>query len=148
MTLTEDMNDMLGSLLGDPESMEQIKELADMLRAETSSAGGSSESGCSDGSSGGTPSGGAPSGGGGMNLSSLAGMLGGGINPQMLSAVSGVMAAVSGEDKNRALLLALRPHLSAEKQERVDKAVKMLKIYAAFNAIKDSGALGSLDKLL
>lgn len=135
---------MLGSLLSDPESLEQIKELADMLKAETSSAGGSSESSPSDGG----VSGGASSAGGSMDLTSLAGMLGGGINPQMLSAVSGIMAAVSGEDKNRDLLLALRPHLSAERQERVDKAVKMLKIYAAFNAIKDSGALGSLDKLL
>ena len=30
----EDMNDMLGSLLSDPESMQQIKELADMLKSD------------------------------------------------------------------------------------------------------------------
>lgn len=35
----EDMNDMLGSLLSDPESMQQIKELADMLKSEMPSDG-------------------------------------------------------------------------------------------------------------
>ena len=41
----EDMNDMLGSLLSDPESMQQIKELADMLKSEMPSDGKSGESG-------------------------------------------------------------------------------------------------------
>ena len=35
-----------------------------------------------------------------------------------------------------------------QKQERVDKAVRMLKLYSAANALKDSGLLGSLDSLL
>ncbi len=128
------MNEMLGSLLSDPESMEQIKELADMLREETSSVGGSSDK----------------SGGSGAGLASLAGMLGGqnGINPDIISALSSVLSAMNGEDKNRTLLLALRPHLSGEKQEKLDKAVRMLKIYAAVNALKDSGVLGNIDKLI
>lgn len=128
----EDMNDMLGSLLNDPESMQQIKELADMLKSEMPSEEKSTESGQ-----------------GGFDFSSLAGLMGGqGFDPNMLTAVSKVLAAMNGEDKNRALLMALRPHLSGDKQERVDKAVKMLRLYSAANALKDSGLLGSLDSLL
>ena len=127
----EDMNDMLGSLLSDPESMQQIKELADMLKSEMPSDGKSGESGQ-----------------GGFDFGSLAGLMGGQFDPNMLTAVSKVLAAMNGEDKNRALLMALRPHLSGDKQERVDKAVRMLKLYSAANALKDSGLLGSLDSLL
>jgi len=125
----EDMNDMLGSLLGDPESMRQIKELADMLKSEMPSDGKN------------------PS--GSPDLSSLAGMMGGqGIDPNMLAAIGKALAAMNGEDKDRALLMALKPHLSEDKQARVDKAVKMLKLYSAARALKDSGLLGSLDSLL
>lgn len=130
----EDMNDMLGSLLSDPESMQQIKELADMLKSEMPSDGKSGESGQSSQ--------------GGFDFGSLAGLMGGQFDPNMLTAVSKVLAAMNGEDKNRALLMALRPHLSGDKQERVDKAVRMLKLYSAANALKDSGLLGSLDSLL
>lgn len=130
----EDMNDMLGSLLSDPESVQQIKELADMLKSEMPSDGKSGESGQSSQS--------------GFDFGSLAGLMGGQFDPNMLTAVSKVLAAMNGEDKNRALLMALRPHLSGDKQERVDKAVRMLKLYSAANALKDSGLLGSLDSLL
>ena len=128
----EDMNDMLGSLLSDPESMQQIKELADMLKSEMPSDGKSGESGQNGQSSQ-----------GGFDFGSLAGLMGGQFDPNMLTAVSKVLAAMNGEDKNRALL-----HLSGDKQERVDKAVRMLKLYSAANALKDSGLLGSLDSLL
>lgn len=136
----EDMNDMLGSLLSDPESMQQIKELADMLKSEMPSDGKSGESG-QNGQNG-------QSSQGGFDFGSLAGLMGGQFDPNMLTAVSKVLAAMNGEDKNRALLMALRPHLSGDKQERVDKAVRMLKLYSAANALKDSGLLGSLDSLL
>ena len=133
----EDMNDMLGSLLSDPESMQQIKELADMLKSEMPSDGKSGESGQNGQSSQ-----------SGFDFGSLAGLMGGQFDPNMLTAVGKVLAAMNGEDKNRALLMALRPHLSGDKQERVDKAVRMLKLYSAANALKESGLLGSLDSLL
>lgn len=140
----DDMNDMLSSILSDPESMQQIKELADMLKAESGndSPGGGQEQ----------PSGG--SGDGGMSaLMGLLGNMGGGdggspINADMLGMLSTLMTAAGGEDKNRSLLLALRPHLSGDKQVKLDKAVKMLKIYSMAQALKDSGLLGSIDKLI
>ena len=119
------------------------KELADMLKSEMPSDGKSGESGQNgqNGQNG-------QSSQSGFDFGSLAGLMGGQFDPNMLTAVSKVLAAMNGEDKNRALLMALRPHLSGDKQERVDKAVRMLKLYSAANALKDSGLLGSLDSLL
>ncbi len=45
------------------------------------------------------------------------------------------------DDRSR-LLLALKPHLSAKRQERVDKAVKILKLLDMLPLLQDSGFLG------
>lgn len=54
-----------------------------------------------------------------------------------------VMGSVSN-DKNAELLLALRPLLKEEKRGKVDKAVKMLKLFAVWTVLKDSGMLSDL----
>ena len=121
----DNMNDMLSSVLGDPESLRQIQELADMLKDETGDSSQDnktdtgSESGRSDG-----------------------------FDPAMLMSIMGAVSAAGGDDKNRSLILALKPYLSSERQARADKAVKFLKMYAVFNELKKSGMLNNLDKLL
>ena len=121
----DNMNDMLSSVLGDPESLRQIQELADMLKDETgdssqnNNADSASENGNSDG-----------------------------FDPAMLMSIMGAVSAAGGDDKNRSLILALKPYLSSERQARADKAVKFLKMYAVFNELKKSGMLNNLDKLL
>jgi hypothetical protein len=47
-------------------------------------------------------------------------------------------------DKSAELLLALRPLLKEEKQAKVDKAVKMLKLFAVWTILKDSGLLNDI----
>lgn len=121
----DNMNDMLNSVLGDPESLRQIQELADMLKDET---GDSSQDNNTDTAS--------------ENASSD------GFDPAMLMSIMGAVSAAGGDDKNRSLILALKPYLSSERQARADKAVKFLKMYAVFNELKKSGMLNNLDKLL
>ncbi len=121
----DNMNDMMSSVLGDPESLQQIKELAELLKSETEGSSDKEQS-SSQSSDGGT----------------------GGFDPAMLMGLMGAVSAAEGEDKNRALLLALKPYLSSERQAKADKAVKLLKIYAVFNELKKSGMLKNLDKLL
>ena len=121
----DNMNEMLNSVLGDPESLQQIKELADLLNSET---GGGTETEppaqkSSEDSSG-------------------------GFDPAMLMGLMGAVSAAGSDDKNRALILALKPYLSSERQAKADKAVKLLKMYAVFSELKKSGMLGNLDKLL
>ncbi len=121
----DNMNDMLNSVLGDPESLRQIQELADMLKDET---GDSSQDKKADVAS--------------ENDSSD------GFDPAMLMSIMGAVSAAGGDDKNRSLILALKPYLSSERQARADKAVKFLKMYSVFNELKKSGMLNNLDKLL
>ncbi len=50
----------------------------------------------------------------------------------------------SGTDERSRLLLALKPHLSEKRRERVDRAVKILKLIDMLPLIQDSGVLGIL----
>lgn len=118
----DNMNDMLSSVLGDPESLQQIKELADLLKSETDGGSEVSQTSADDCS--------------------------GGFDPAMLMGLMGAVSAAGNDDKNRALILALKPYLSSERQAKADKAVKLLKMYAVFSELKKSGMLGNLDKLL
>ena len=48
------------------------------------------------------------------------------------------------DDPDAALLLALKPHLRAERQKKVEKAVKMLKLLSMWTLLKESGMLKDL----
>jgi hypothetical protein len=61
-----------------------------------------------------------------------------------LMKLSGIIGAANANDSDTALLLALKPHLRAERQQRVDRAVKVLKLIAVFNAAKESGLIGDI----
>lgn len=122
----DSINDMMSSVLGDPESLQQIKELADLLKSETEGSSDNSET----------------------EKPSASEESSGGFDPAMLMSLMGAVSAAGNDDKNRSLILALKPYLSAERQERADKAVKLLRIYAVFNELKKSGMLSNLDKLL
>ncbi len=50
----------------------------------------------------------------------------------------------SGKTENERLLLALKPHLSSERQKKVDTAVKILKLLELAPFIKESGLLGGI----
>lgn len=111
----DDMMGKLSELLSDGESVRQISELAKMFMDETGGQGDES-SGSESPQEPGFDIGKV------MQLTSLAG-------------------AMSQKDPNTDLLLALRPHLSPEKQQRVDKAVRLLKLLAVFSVAKENGLL-------
>ena len=115
------MEDMLGKmqeLLSDPESMQQISELADMLRSETGDVPPPSDGECSSDAGGGLP-----------------------FDPMMLLKLGELWQDSQKQDDNTALLLALRPHLQSERREKVDRAVKLLKLLTIWNTLKESGML-------
>lgn len=121
----DDIAEKIGSLLADEESMRQIKELAAMFSAE----GGFSGTGEA-----------APEGGTGSEETGL---------PDInFAAVMQLMGAMSRSDRNCDLLIALKPHLCAERQRKLDRAVKLLKLYNAFVAARESGMLNDIEKLL
>lgn len=128
-----------------------------MLSADAGS-GGSGESvsgngntdsaqtpGTGDTYSGGEAAGDAGSSNEGFDPSSLFGLFGsGGIDLNMIMGLGKVLSAAGSDDKNTALLMALKPHLSSQRQGKVDKAVRLLKMYSMFIALKDSGMLGQM----
>ncbi len=124
------MDDIFGKmqeLLSDPESMKQISELAQMLKQETTDAGSEP----------------APSAGEAPEEKEVSQKKADGFpfDPSMLLQFGQILNASQKSDKNTELLLALRPHLRQERQEKVDRAVKLLRLLAVWNLLKDNGLL-------
>lgn len=131
------------NVLNDEESMKQIKELADMLTADNGGQGGQSE---------------APQSPQNMDFSQLLQSLGGvsppaeskpaqatqagGLDIAKLMKIQSIMQSASKPDKNIQLLLALRPLLKEENQAKIDRLIKIFKLFAVYPALKESGLLG------
>lgn len=118
----------IGELLSDEESVKQLSELAQMMM------GDSTASSVRENSVGETES---------NNVDSTSTESG---FPDIgsLMKLTGLMSSMSQNDKNAELLLALKPHLKEEKQKKIDKAVKLLKVLAIWNMAKESGLLKEL----
>ncbi len=117
----EDMASKISELLSDPNGMEKIKTLASALFSDGPEAAS------------------APPNDNSSNAFSL---------PEGfdIGKIMGLMSAFNSKQSDRRsdLLLALKPHLSSERQERVDKAVRLLKIAALLPVLKEQGVLDSL----
>ncbi|MBR5513920.1 MAG: hypothetical protein IKV85_08055 [Ruminococcus sp.] len=61
----------------------------------------------------------------------------------MMLKITTLAEAVNTQDKNTELLMALRPHLSGQGQQRLDRAVKILKLISVYEAAKESGLLNN-----
>lgn len=132
----DDIAEKIQSLLSDEESMKQIRELAAMF----------SSGNMGDGSS---PDGGDDS---GENFSGAGGTCSESSSDDFpninFAAIMQLIGTMSQSDKNCDLLIALKPHLCAERQVKIDKAVKLLKLYNLFVTARDSGLLNDLGGLL
>lgn len=117
----EDMFGKMQELLSDPESMKQLSELAQMLRNETDGASTppAPEASCESTDTGG----GLP------------------FDPMLLMKLGELWQSSQKQDENTALLLALRPHLRSERREKVDRAVRLLRLLTIWNTLRESGML-------
>lgn len=109
-------------ILSDEESLRQLSELAEMLK--TGDFGDTSQEPTEDCKENSGDFGGMPDMGMMLKISSLAG-------------------AMNNNDKNTQLLLALRPHLSHDSQQRLDRAIKLLKLISVYETAKESGLLNN-----
>lgn len=116
----DDLMKKVQEVLSDEESLAQLNELAAMLKEEQGDSGQDARQ-CDQG------------GGGEMDF-----------DFSKLLQIGQLFGSTQTDDKNAALLLALRPHLSAERQEKIDRAVKLLKLYAVYVVLKDSGMLNDM----
>lgn len=113
--------DKLSQLLSDPDGMERIKTLAEGLLG--SGKENEAPKDLDNGSAGDV----------GLSLPD-------GFD---IGKMMGLLSAFNNQktDRRSELLLALKPHLSQERREKVDKAVKFLKIAALLPILKDQGIL-------
>lgn len=119
----DDIMSKFQEVLSDEESMKQLSELAQMFSSSAAEEGESSESVDTQSE----------------NENSFGNPFGD-FDIAKIFQIQQIMSSVS-EDKNTGLLLALKPILKEERQHKVDKAIKMLKLYAVWTALKESGML-------
>lgn len=112
----DDLSAKLSEILSDPESMNRVKEMAESILNKS-------------------PEPEPPK----PDLSGLADI---GDITQIMGLVSRLQS--QNDDPRAALLSALKPHLSAAKQEKVDTAIKILRLLDLLPLIKESGILGKL----
>lgn len=166
----DDMSELLSGILNSPEGMENLKKAASALlkgSSENEQKESSRENGNSavqsllrslegkNGSRGGEFNGGSFDGGGSFGNLGIFGNRSDdsqndfsdgdetGLSPAQLAGMVKMVSALNSrkEDDRTRLLLALRPHLSPEKRDRIDKAVKFLKIMDVLPLIRGAGIL-------
>ena len=116
-----EFDEKLNQILSDPGAMAQIMQLAQSLGGDTSSPP-------SPPSSPPPASSKQPS---GDNGASLLSSLASGIDPAMLTKLLPLVRELGGkQDSNaRALLYALRPYLKEERQEKVERALQLARLF-------------------
>ena len=120
----EDLSAKLTQLLNDPEGMKQIQTMAQELMGEN----GADLSGL------------IPKGEQKPAVPNLSEMLSG-ISPDQVNMMMKLMTAFKStkEDERTKLLMALRPHLSEKRRQRVDRAIQLLKLASVLPLINESG---------
>ena len=129
-----EFDEKLNSILSNPDAMSQIMQLAQSL-----GGGGTQEPSPASPPPGQPPSPpwGAPQvpppsppqGGGGDLLSSLMG--GGGLDPGLLARLMPLIQELGGQRESNArnLLYALRPYLRSDRQEKVERALQLARLF-------------------
>lgn len=118
----DDLNAKINELLSDPKSLEQLKGLGEMLSLNTSPDTIHNKE---------------------QNIANNTSN----ISPDMMGMVSKLMPMMSSlnkEDDTTRLLSSLRPFLSAERQQKLDTAQKLIKMMKLLPILKDAKILDSL----
>ena len=116
-----EFDDKLNSILSNPDAMAQIMQLAQSL------GGGTEQPAAPPPPPPQAPQPPAPAPGGGDLLSSLTG----GLDPQLLLRLLPLIQELGGQqDSNaRQLLYALRPYLRPERQEKIERALQLARLF-------------------
>ena len=121
-----EFDDKLNSILSNPDAMSQIMQLAQSL----SGPGPGQEPPPAPPPSPPQPSSPPPPPGGGDLFSSLS-SLAGGMDPTLLTRLLPLIQELGGQQNSsaRQLLFALRPYLKEERQEKVERALQLARLF-------------------
>ena len=112
----DDLSEKLAGILNDPESMERVRKMAENILGENNEQQNETSP-----------------------LNDIGGMLGAEDMQSIIAIISKLKN--SGNDPRSRLLNALKPHLSEPRREKVDTAIKILKILELLPLMKESGLL-------
>ena len=117
----DDISKTLADLLNDPESLNRVREMAENLLGNQDKNHTTSQT----------------------DTDSIFGDMD--IDPAQIGKIMSVMSKLktNRDDERSRLLLALKPHLSPPRREKVDTAVKLLKLIDLLPLLKDSGIFDS-----
>ena len=112
----DDINLKLAQILNDPESMNKVREMAESILSENNEKESVEES------------------------------IFGGVDGGELMKIMSIVGKLNSktDDARTNLLVALKPHLSEPKREKVDTAIKILRLLELLPVLKESGILGRL----
>ncbi len=112
----DDLNEKLAQILNDPESMNRVKEMAESILSQNEK----------------------PT----KEEPSVFGIP----DSQELTHIMSIVSKLNqkSDDARTNLLAALKPHLSEPKREKVDTAIKILRLLDLLPVLKESGILGKL----
>ena len=112
----DDLSAKLSQILSDPESMSRVREMAESILNQK------------------------------PEPEPQAADLNGAFDVGEISQIMGLVSRLhnQNDDPRTALLTALKPHLSEAKQDKVDTAIKILRLLDLLPLIKESGILGKL----
>lgn len=116
----DDISEKLAEILNDPESLNRVREMAENILGSENKKAENTQQPTND----------------------FGAIFGGmDIDPVQIGKIMSVMSRLKSnqEDSRAGLLLALKPHLSTPRREKVDTAIKLLKIIDLLPLIKDSG---------
>ncbi len=115
----DDLSEKLAELLNDPDSLNRVREMAENILGDKPQKNECSSPPTAD----------------------LGSLFGGDIDPSQIGKIISVMSRLkSNYDDNRSkLLLALKPHLSEPRREKVDAAIKLLKLIEILPLLRESG---------
>lgn len=114
----------IGKILSDENSVRQLTELAQILMNENNS---NDNNNCNNDNSSESNN----------NINNIPDI-------SKIMQLTELMGNLSQNDSNTELLMALKPHLKEERQLKIDKAVKMLRLVTVWNAAKESGLLNDI----
>lgn len=112
----DDLSEKLASVLNDPKSMERVRKMAESILGEDSSQPQPSSA-----------------------LNDIGSILGANELQSIISIIEKLKS--TGNDPRSQLLNALKPHLSEPRREKVDTAIKILKVIDILPFLRESGIL-------
>ncbi|WP_195282117.1 hypothetical protein [Harryflintia acetispora] len=148
----EDMASALGSLLNNPQTMQQIMNLANQL-----GLGGDGAAPAADAQPPAAPPPAQPQAQPAPPLQNLftpppaqpaapnaAANLLGNLDVNTIAKVSQILQGLNTRDSNVELLLALKPHFGEKRQKKVDDAIRIMQLVKMLPLLKETGIFGNL----